>query len=63
MLGMFHDGPAAASPLGFGHYVTYGGFVEPTESEASLEFRGLDRNGQEQCSQESPSVFNLGARQ
>lgn len=62
MLGMFHDGPAAATPLGLGHYVTYGGFVEPTESEGYLEFRGLDREGHEQCSQVSPSIFNLGMR-
>ena len=63
MLGMFHDGPAAATPMGFGHYVAYGGFVDPGQSEGHLEFRGLDRNGQEQCSQGSPSIFNLGVRQ
>lgn len=62
VLGMFHDGAAAARPIGFGRFVAYGGFVDPGESEAHLEVRGIDREGREQCSQISPSVFNLGVR-
>jgi len=62
VLGLFHDGTTAARPVGFGRFVAYGGFVDPGESTGQLEFQAVDRAGQTQCSQVSPSIINLGVR-